>query len=93
MLSALYSLLQKAYEEIACDLKVNPLLEVDFSEKDCLLKINENEMLIEYRDLSMKNSVEEILKGNFKDNFSEEEESLIHVLMEQKVLFCIPEFK
>lgn len=93
VLNALYSLLEKAYEEIACDLKVNPLLEVDFSEKDCLLKINENEMLIEYRDLSMKKSVEEILKGNFKDNFSEEEESLIHVLMEQKVLFYIPEFK
>ncbi|HRE77705.1 MAG TPA: glycosyltransferase family 9 protein [Flavobacterium sp.] len=93
VLNALYSLLQKAYEEIAFDLKVNPLLEVDFSEKDCLLKINENELLIEYRDLSMKNSVEEILKGNFKDDFSEEEESLIHVFIEQQVIFCIPELK
>ena len=57
------------------------------------MKIGENELLIEYKDLSMKNSVEEILKGNFKENYSEEEEELIHVFIEQQVIFCIPEFK
>lgn len=93
VLNALYSLLQKAYEDIAFDFIVNPLLEVDFSETDCLLKIVETELLIEYRDLSMKNSVEEILKGNFKENYSEEEEELIHVFIEQQVIFCIPELK
>ena len=56
------------------------------------MKRGENEILIEYKDLSMKNSVEEILKGNFKENYSEEEEELIHVFIEQQVIFCIPEF-
>ena len=36
--------------------------------------------------LNGKNSVEEILKGNLKGNYSEEEEELLHIFIEQQVV-------
>jgi hypothetical protein len=90
VLSALYKLLQKAYQNNAIDLIVNPILEIEFSDNDCILKINENELLIEYRDLKMKDVVESILNGRFIENYTDEEASLITLLIEQEAIFCIP---
>ena len=89
---ALYKVLQKAYPEKHFDYTINPQAEFDFSDKECLIKLGENELLLEYHEPKMKQSIEQLLteaKFNKKDS---EINMVVDVLNQQEIIFKTPKF-
>ena len=91
VLSALYKVLQKAYQMPQVTLKINPLAVVEFSKKDCLIKLSDNDLLLEYHSSSMKKQVEALLT---EQNVGEigDIKLVIDVLKKQEILFEVPTF-
>lgn len=91
VLASLYALLHKSYEDINKVVFVkNPLLNIEYGKKDCLFKIEDNELLIEYKNPNWRSFIENILNCEEKNNSSEEEIQLINLFIEQKIIFLIP---
>ncbi|PKP25383.1 MAG: hypothetical protein CVU03_08505 [Bacteroidetes bacterium HGW-Bacteroidetes-2] len=94
VLEALYKVLQKAYIEEDYCLRPNPQLQLDFSEKDCLITFSDGELLLEFHNKTMKKQIENLLT---KETLSLPDESEIHqvisVLKQQHILFEVPLFK
>jgi hypothetical protein len=91
VLTALYKVLQKAYPSSPAALKVNPLAEIEFGTKDCMIKLGDNDLLLEYHSAEMKREVEALLtetslpmNGDLK--------LVIDVLKKQEILFEPPVF-
>ena len=84
--------MQRAYPKNDFKYTINPLAEFDFSEKECLIKLGENELLLEYHEPKMKQSIEQLLteaKFNKKDS---EINMVVDVLNQQEVIFKTPKF-
>ena len=93
VLEALYKVLQKAYPENSSVIKLNPQATVEFGEKDCLIKMDENELLLEYHNETMKNEIENLLSNKFsKRPKTGELKMAIDVLLQQNVIFNVPIF-
>jgi hypothetical protein len=90
---AIYKLLQKTYPELPNTLKVNPQAVIDFSDKDCLIKLYDNEFLLEYHNDSMKNQIEDLLQ---KESVATKNDMsfnmVLEVLKQQHIIFNIPSF-
>ena len=93
VLEALYKVLLKAYPKKISQLVLNPRISVEFFETDCMIKLGENELLLEYHTDEMKNNILNLLSDPvlIKQN-SEELEMAIEVLLRQNVLFKVPIF-
>jgi Glycosyltransferase family 9 (heptosyltransferase) len=91
VLSALYKVLQRAYRIQQVTLKINPMAAIEFTKTDCLIKLNDNDLLLEYHSASMKKQVEAILT---EQNVSEigDIKLVIDVLKKQEILFEVPIF-
>ena len=71
---------------------MNPEVQIEFSESDCLLKLREQELLMEYHSDVMKQQVENILSGK-KQQVPENDtdfQQVIEVLKQQHILFNVP---
>ncbi|TBV27826.1 hypothetical protein DMZ43_01915 [Meridianimaribacter sp. CL38] len=93
VVEAIYKLLQKTYPELSNTLKVNPQAVIDFSNKDCLIKLYDNEFLLEYHNDSMKNQIEDLLQ---KESVATKNDMsfnmVLEVLKQQHIIFNIPSF-
>ncbi|MEZ4858410.1 MAG: glycosyltransferase family 9 protein [Flavobacteriaceae bacterium] len=89
---ALYKVLQSAYPEKNENIKINPLAKFDFSKKDCLINLGEKELLLEYHDPKRKHSIELLLKEGKWNSKDVEMKSVISVLIQQEIIFKIPNF-
>lgn len=92
VIEALYIVLQKAYPNKKAVLKVNPQVKSEFSAKDCLIKLNDSELLLEYHTPTMRRKVEALLKDEYTDSKDADFLQVIHVLKQQLIIFKIPVF-
>ncbi len=93
VLGALYKVLQNAYPGTKQELTPNPLLEFDFDEKDCLLKLNGHEFLIEYQDKKMRKQLEVLFTTPKKiDKKNKDLQLAISLFKQQDILFDVPTF-
>ncbi len=93
VLEALYKVLQRAYPGSSSCLMVNPQAEIDFGGGDCLVKLGEQELLLEYHDEAMKNYVEKLLGGDIIELSQNKDRAMVvEVLKKQQVLFTVPTF-
>ena len=94
VLEALYKVLQKAYSNEESILKTNPQATLDFGKNDCLIKLYDNEFLLEYHNKNMKSQVETLLKDEeLIDTNDENIKLVLDVLKQQHIIFNIPNFK
>ena len=92
VMAALFKLLQKAYPGLSSSLVLNPNLQSDFTETDCLITIDKKEFLVNFADRKTKASVNAILSGSFEEFFSEELVEFTEFLRSQEVVLSIPDF-
>lgn len=91
VLSALFKVLQKAYPDMSQNVRVNPLAKIEFGRDDCLIKLGDNELLLEYHSNSMKGQLENLLKE--KETLIDSDLKLaLDILKKQEILFQIPSF-
>ena len=69
----------------------NPKVIIDFTSNDCLITLNENEFLIEFKTEEYSKIISNLLNG-IKNNSSLEEKQLLDFFIQQKILFLIPKF-
>ncbi|PKA82598.1 ADP-heptose:LPS heptosyltransferase [Ulvibacter sp. MAR_2010_11] len=94
VLEALYKVIQKAYPEQPAVLKVNPQAAFEFTEKDCLVKLGENELLLEYHSPDMRKNVEALLMRKEETISSEADvKMVVDVLKQQHILFEVATFQ
>lgn len=94
VLAALYKVIQNAYPDYQTSLKINPYTEFDFGINDCLIKLEDNEFLLEYHNKDMKFQVESLLKKETIKNPKDQNMMLVlDVLKQQHIVFYIPSFK
>lgn len=94
VLEALFKVIQKAYSQNPFTLRRNPKAEIDFGENDCLVTINDHQLLLEYHAPNMKPFIEALLSDRMKTLPNEGEMQMVtDVLMKQNVLFKVPVFK
>ncbi|WP_431134134.1 glycosyltransferase family 9 protein [Psychroserpens mesophilus] len=94
VIEALFKVLQKAYPNETYVLKVNPQTENTFNKKDCIIKLNDSELLLEYHSPLMKSKIEALLTDDIEPN--EEDEDLcqvIQVLNQHNIIFKVPDFR
>ena len=92
IISSLYALLQKTYPNQDSFFVKNPIAQFDFTEEDCLITIEQNEFLLEFKGDENKKMISNLLNSSNNKNFTVEEEELIQFFIEQKILFLIPKF-
>lgn len=93
VLVALFKVLQGAFNDHKSVLKINPEAKIVFENGDCLVKVNDNDMLIECHSKSMENDLKLIFTNEMKmGNLDEDMEKVVEVLKQQEVLFEIPCF-
>ena len=93
VLEALYKVLQKAYPQNYSELRLNPLVVVEFGKKDCLVRLDENELLLEYHSDAMKTDIEQLLSMEVsKEPNGGDLKMVIDVLLQQNIIFKIPTF-
>ena len=93
VLEALYKVLEEAYPETVSHLKLNPQVEIEFGEKDCLIKRGEYELLLEYYGPEMKTDVEMLLSNEISDKqLSGDLKMVTDVLIQQNIIFKVPTF-
>ena len=87
-------MLQKAYSNEKSILKTNPQAILDFGKNDCLIKLYDNEFLLEYHNKNMKLQVETLLKKEcLMDSKDDNMKLVLDVLIQQQVVFYIPNFQ
>ena len=57
IISSLYALLQKTYPNQDSFFVKNPIAQFDFTEEDCLITIEQNEFLLEFKDIINKKMI------------------------------------
>lgn len=93
VLEALYKVLGKAYPSLNTKMKANPLLEVEFGEKDCLLRLNRNEFLVDFGKDYMKNNLNLLLKDPDQVDFSDGDlRSVVSLFKEHQIILDVPVF-
>ena len=93
VLEALYMVLQQAYPNNDVKLIPNPQAAMEFGKKDCLIKLGENELLLEYHSSEMKTEVEKLLSNKTLETpLSGDLKLVADVLIQQKIIFKVPTF-
>ncbi len=92
VIGGLYTLLQKTYPSDTNYLVVNPTIEIENKDSNWKLKIGDNELNITFIDEKIKTFVKSIFNNQFQEHYSDEEEEILNVLLEQKAIFKIPSF-
>ncbi|MDC7994051.1 glycosyltransferase family 9 protein [Altibacter sp. HG106] len=91
---AVYKVLSKAYPEISDTIVANPQVTTEFTKKDCLLRLGDQELLLEYHNEQMRDDIENLLQNRIAEvSNSADIHSVIDVLLQQGVLYEIPSFK
>lgn len=94
VLEALYKVLQSAYPNNDLKLTLNPQVSIEFGENDCLIKLGEKELLLEYHDAKMKTEVEKLLSHKvIQSPRPGDLKKVIDVLVQQSILFKVPTFQ
>lgn len=94
VLEALYKVLQRAYyPQNNSQLRLNPQVSIEFGKKDCLVKLGENELLLEYHSNAMKTEVEKLLSSEISEEPKGGDLKMVtDVLVQQNIIFKIPTF-
>lgn len=93
VIEALYKVIQRAYPEMLATLKLNPQATVEYTDKDCIITVGEQELLLEYHSDTMRNDIENLLKNNSSLNKKTDDiKQVIDVLKQQHILFEVPDF-
>lgn len=93
VLESLFELLDMAYSRTEKFIKINPLAKFDFTNKDCLITLRSQEMLMEFEESTFRNSLEKLLlEGVVSSENTSEFESVYELLRKEKVLFECPIF-
>tara|TARA_B100001146_G_scaffold225204_1_gene247797 strand:+ start:4137 stop:6203 length:2067 start_codon:yes stop_codon:yes gene_type:complete len=94
VMEAVYKVLAKAYPETSDRIVTNPQVTTEFTEKDCLLRLGEQELLLEYHNEQMRQDIEHLLNDRIDEvSNSADMHSVVDVLLQQGVLYEIPSFK
>ncbi len=94
VVEAVYKVLAKAYHETSDRIVTNPQVTIEFTEKDCLLRLGEQELLLEYHNEQMRQDIEYLLNDRIDEvSNSADMHSVVDVLLQQGVLYEIPSFK
>ncbi len=93
VLAALYKVLQQAYPQHDFVYVLNPEADVEFSKKDCLIKLGDYEMLLEYHSNTMKTEIENLLTSETIHAPNTGDLKLVtDVLVQQNIVFKLPKF-
>jgi hypothetical protein len=93
VLEALYKVLQKAFPTPNSQIILNPLAIIEFGKRDCLIRLGEQELLLEYHSDTMKKDVESLLTNKIRKFPKEGDLKKVgDVLVNQNILFKIPIF-
>ncbi len=93
VLEALYKVLQQAYPEFTSQLMLNPQAVIEFGEKDCLIKLDGYELLLEYHNNDMKTDVENLLSSEISALPKAGDLKMVaDVLGQQNIIFKVPTF-
>lgn len=93
VLEALYKVLQESYPKNNSQLILNPQTSIDFGEKDCLIKLGEYELLLEYHSDAMKTDVEKLLSDEISQPPNTGDlKMVVNVLAQQNIIFKVPTF-
>lgn len=93
VIEALYKLLQEAYPNSPSVLKANPQAAHEFSANDCLITLNDSELLLEYYNSTMKSNVEALLLDELEQDSDDHDLlQVIQVLNKQHIIFKVPVF-
>lgn len=93
VIGSIYKLLQKAYPKNVSILKVNPSIEIEYTENDCLILLNGDNLYLEYHNRNMKEQVEALLKNEtILDKEDDTLKMVVDVLKQQNVIFEVPDF-
>lgn len=92
VMAALYKLLQRSYPADCKQWMINPKVNYDIREGDCLLNLNGNEYLVNFADQQTRHNVCNILSGDFRNIDSGDMEVFISFLKEQNIVFMVPTF-
>jgi len=93
VLEALYKVLQQAYHNNAVQLMPNPEASMTFGVKDCLVKLADYEMLLEYHDDTMKKDIEKLLSNEISFPPDGGDLKMVtDVLVRQNIIFKVPTF-
>lgn len=93
VLEALYKVIQEAYPNEDSQLALNPQALFEFGKKDCLIKLGEYEMLLEYHSEEMKNDIEKLLSGEISTPANAGDLKMVtDVLVQQNIIFKVPTF-
>ncbi len=90
IMEALLKLLQKTYDAENVDVFLNPVLEYDLTEKDCIVKWRENEVLLEFQNEEMRNYVSGLLKKPIHAMEELVHNDIFQFFYENELLFLIP---
>ncbi len=93
VLEALYKVLHQAYPQNSSELRLNPQASMEFGTKDCLIKLGENQLLLEYHNDKMKVDVETLLSNEISPTPQTGELKMVtDVLAQQNIIFKVPTF-
>lgn len=92
VMGALFKLLQKSYAGPNSYFVINPNLETDFTETDCLLTVDKNEFLVNFTNDKTRINVANIISGNFECIEDQDMAEFSAFLKQQDILFSIPDF-
>lgn len=72
---------------------LNPQTSIEFGEKDCLIKLGEYELLLEYHSDAMKTDVEKLLSNEISQPPNNGDlKMVVNVLAQQNIIFKVPTF-
>ncbi|HLT48865.1 MAG TPA: hypothetical protein VKZ90_00315 [Aequorivita sp.] len=72
---------------------LNPQTSIEFGEKDCLIKLGEYELLLEYHSDAMKTDVEKLLSNEISQPPNTGDlKMVVNVLAQQNIIFKVPTF-
>lgn len=93
VLEALYKVLQEAYPENISQNILNPQAGIEFGKKDCLIKLGDYELLLEYHNDVMKTDVEKLLSNEISQQpITGDLKMVADVLVQQGIIFKVPTF-
>ncbi|MEM7085859.1 MAG: glycosyltransferase family 9 protein [Bacteroidota bacterium] len=94
VMESLYKLLQKAYPHLCSRILANPQAKTTFTKKDCLIELRNEELLLEYHSVSMRKSIEDLIKNGFiAAHIDDDLRKVIELLKQKNVLFECPSFE
>lgn len=93
VLEAVYKVLQRAFVNVPTHWRLNPVVEIEFGKNDCLIKLNENDFLIEYTTPAVKKQMESLLQTPEIEEMENPDIAMVkEVFTQQNILFKVPDF-